>query len=131
VKSFDLVYVIEDDLITAKITEVHLRQHAAFGHVQRYQNGQPALQALRQASAQQAPLPDLILLDLNMPVMDGWEFLEALAKQAWSQRLRICVLTSSIQPDDLLKAKAYQEVKGYFSKPVSTTLLNELVQLLS
>jgi CheY-like chemotaxis protein len=128
VKSFDLVYVVEDDLITAKITEVHLQQHAAFRQVQRYPNGQPALEALQQASAQQA---HLILLDLNMPVMDGWEFLDALARQAWQQHLRVCVLTSSIQPDDLTKAKAYAEVKGYFSKPVSANLLNELVQLLS
>ena len=130
-KSFDLVYVVEDDVITAKITEVHLRQHVAFGEVQRYPNGLPALEALRHASAQHRQLPDLILLDLNMPVMDGWEFLDALDTQAWQQRLRVCVLTSSIQPDDQEKANAYPAVKGYFSKPVSTNLLNELVQLLS
>jgi CheY-like chemotaxis protein len=131
VKSFDLVYVVEDDLITAKITEVHLQQHAAFGQVLRYQNGQPALEALLRSSAQQAPLPDLILLDLNMPVMDGWEFLDALAKQTWQRHLPVCVLTSSIQPDDLTKAIAYPAVKGYFSKPVNTAVLNDIVQLLS
>jgi CheY-like chemotaxis protein len=131
VKSFDLVYVVEDDLITAKITEVHLRQHGAFGRVQRYPNGQPALEALLRSSAQQAPLPDLILLDLNMPVMDGWEFLDALAKQSWQQHLQVCVLTSSIQPDDQAKADKYAAVKGYFSKPVSTDLLNAIIQLVS
>jgi CheY-like chemotaxis protein len=130
VKSFDLVYVVEDDLITAKIMEVHLQQHAAFGHVQRYHNGQPALEALQRASAQQAHLPDLILLDLNMPGMDGWEFLEALALQVWQQHLQVCVLTSSIQPDELAKARAYAEVKGCFSKPMNSQLLNKLVQLL-
>lgn len=130
-KSFDLVYVVEDDVITSKITELHLLQHAAFGQIQRYQNGQPALAALRQASAQHAQLPDLILLDLNMPVMDGWEFLDALTVQAWQKLVSVCVLTSSIQPDDIEKAKAYPEVKGYFVKPVSTSLLNQLVQLLS
>jgi len=129
VKSFDLVYIIEDDLITSKVTEVRLHQHAAFGQVQCYQNGQPALEALLQASAQQAHLPDLILLDLNMPVMDGWEFLDALARQTWPHYLPVCVLTSSIQPDDLARATTYPEVKGFFSKPVSVSLLNELVQL--
>jgi CheY-like chemotaxis protein len=131
VKSFDLVYVVEDDAITAKITEVHLRQHLAFGEVQRYPNGLPALEALQHAAAHCTHLPDLILLDLNMPVMDGWEFLEALTEQAWQPHLLVCVLTSSIQPDDQAKARAYPVVKAYFSKPVSVNLLNELVYLLS
>ncbi|OGX82153.1 response regulator [Hymenobacter coccineus] len=130
-KSFDLVYVVEDDAITSKITELRLRQHAAFGQVQRYPNGQPALEALLRAAAQRAKLPDLILLDLNMPVMDGWEFLDALAVQAWQELMRVCVLTSSIQPDDIAKAHAYAEVKGYFIKPLSAMLLDQLVQQLA
>ena len=130
-KSFDLVYVVEDDAITAKITEVYLRQHLAFGEVQRYPNGLPALEALRRAAAHHTHLPDLILLDLNMPVMDGWEFLEALTGQAWKPHLQVCILTSSSQPNDQEKASAYPEVKAYFSKPVSVNLLNELVHLLS
>lgn len=129
-KSFDLVYIIEDDVITTKITELHLRRHTAFGQVQCYPNGQPALAALRRAAAQCLKLPDLILLDLNMPVMDGWEFLDALAVQAWQEFVSVCVLTSSIQPDDIEKAKTYPEVKAYFTKPVSAPLLNQLVQLL-
>lgn len=131
VKSFDLVYVVEDDAITSKITELHLRQHGAFRQVQRYQNGQPAFAALMQASVHPAQLPDLILLDLNMPVMDGWEFLDALSTQSWQELVSVCVLTSSIHPEDIEKAKTYPEVRGYFTKPVTTSLLNQVVQLLS
>ena len=130
-KSFDLVYVVEDDAITSKITELHLRQHGAFRQVQRYQNGQPAFAALMQASVHPAQLPDLILLDLNMPVMDGWEFLDALSTQSWQELVSVCVLTSSIHPEDIEKAKTYPEVRGYFTKPVTTSLLNQVVQLLS
>lgn len=126
-KSFNLTHVVEDAAITSKITELRLRQHAAFGHVQRYPNGQPALEALVRAAAQRAQLPDLILLDLNMPVMDGWEFLDALAVQAWQERMPVCVLTSSIQPGDIAKAQAYPEAKGYFVKPPRSTLLDQMI----
>ena len=125
-KSFKLVYVIEDDVITSRITELRLHQHGAFGQVKKFVNGQPALDALLDAAEQPATLPDLILLDLNMPVMDGWEFLEAFTTYVWHKSVCVCVLTSSINPDDIEKARAYKEVKGYFSKPVGSTLLDEV-----
>ena len=125
------MYVIEDDQITARITELHLHRHRAFGRVQTFDNGQPALDALLRASAQPAQFPDLILLDINMPVMDGWEFLDALAALPWQKPVRVCVLTSSIRPEDIAKANSYEDVKGYFSKPVGSDLLDQVVQLLA
>lgn len=128
-KSFELVYVIEDDRITAKITELHLHQHGAFGRVQKYDSGRPALDALLRAEGHAAALPDLILLDLNMPDMDGWEFLDAFSAHAWHKGVCVCVLTSSIHPGDIEKAKSYPDVKGYFSKPIDTDLLDQVAQL--
>lgn len=130
-KSFDLVYIIEDDLITSKITELHLHQHSGFGRVEKFVNGEPALHALLDAAARPDQLPDLILLDLNMPVMDGWEFLDAFTAHDWHKAVSVCVLTSSIQPEDMAKALTYREVKGYFSKPVDNGLLDRMVQLLA
>ena len=129
-KPFELVYVVEDDRITSRLTELHLHRHGAFGRVQTYANGQPAFDALLRAAEHPTRLPDLILLDLNMPVMDGWEFLDAVAAQHFQKPVRVCVLTSSIQPDDVTKASAYEDVKGYFSKPVGTEVLNRVVELL-
>ena len=129
-KSFELVYIIEDDVITSKITELHLHQHGGFGKVKKFVNGQPALDALLHAAAHPARLPDLILLDLNMPVMDGWEFLEAFTAHTWHKPVCVCVLTSSIQPEDIEKARSYKEVRGYFSKPIDADRLDQMVQLL-
>lgn len=130
VKPFELVYIIEDDQITSKITELYLQQHGAFKRIQKYRNGQPALDALLRASRQAAKLPDLILLDLNMPGMDGWEFLDALSAEHWQAPVRVCVLTSSIQPEDIQRATAYKDVCGYFTKPMDAHLVDEMVHLL-
>lgn len=129
-KAFDLVYVVEDDRITSKITELHLLQHASFGEVQKYLNGQPAFDALVQAAREGTKLPDLILLDLNMPVMDGWEFLDAFSARKWQNPVCVCLLTSSIRPEDIEKAKTYNHVKGYFSKPIDEDVLNQVVGLM-
>ena len=123
------MYVVEDDRITAKITELHLHQHGAFGRVQKYDNGRHAFDALLRAEGRSAALPDLILLDLNMPVMDGWEFLDAFSAHAWYKGVCVCVLTSSIHPGDIEKAKSYPDVKGYFSKPIDHNLLDQVTQL--
>ncbi|OUJ70900.1 response regulator [Hymenobacter crusticola] len=127
-KVFDLVYVIEDDPITSIITELVVKQNAAFGEVQKYMNGQEAYDAL--VALQWAEeVPDLILLDLNMPVMDGWEFLDAFSALQLPKQVCVYVLTSSIHPEDMEKSRMYKEVKGYFTKPLDGDVLNQMVQL--
>lgn len=124
------MYIVEDDWITSTVTELLIKQHHAFGRVQKCSNGQIALEALQQGAKQTAEVPDLILLDLNMPVMDGWEFLDAFSGLALQKSVRVCVLTSSIHPEDIEKSKSYKEVKGYFAKPLDNGMLDQMVQLL-
>ena len=128
-KAFDLVYIVEDDLITSSINKLLLKKRAEFGVVQQYMNGQTAFDALQQVARSGQHAPDLILLDINMPVMDGWEFLDALATLHLPERVCICVLTSSIHPEDLEKSQSYHEVKGYFTKPLDDTSLSQLIAL--
>ncbi|MGI4884026.1 MAG: response regulator [Janthinobacterium lividum] len=115
-----LAYVIENDRITATVTELVLRKHLRRGEVRTYGNGRLALDGLGEALRSGHAVPDLILLDLDMPVMDGWEFLDALRSVPVAKHLCVFVLTSSIHPDDAGKAKRYPQVKGFFSKPLSS-----------
>ncbi|WP_375436957.1 response regulator [uncultured Hymenobacter sp.] len=124
-----LAYVVEDDPITSSITKLIVKKSLQFSEVQTYANGQRALDCLLAALRNEATIPDLILLDLNMPLMDGWEFLDAFGRLPLAMNVCVFILTSSIHPDDIDKAKYYKEVRGYFSKPLDKNNLARMQQL--
>lgn len=113
-----LVYVVENDRISSVITELIVKKNLFGGEVRCYTNGQRAFDELSLALQQGASLPDLVILDLDMPLMDGWEFLDALAKLTLPHPIKVFVLTSSIQDEDQERALSYKQVAGFFTKPL-------------
>jgi CheY-like chemotaxis protein len=77
-------------------------------------------------------LPEIILLDLSMPVMDGWQFLDefVMLNPRVGKKITIYICTSSISPDDLNKAKSISAVSDYIIKPVSKEKLIEVIEQL-
>ncbi len=126
----ELVYVIEDDSTTATITRILLEKNLHSGRVQLYANGQQAFNQLAAALSKGTDdVPDLILLDLNMPLMDGWEFLDAFSRLPLPHPVCVLVLTSSINPEDRIKAASYQSVAGYFAKPLELSSVMQILRL--
>jgi CheY-like chemotaxis protein len=113
-----LVYVVENDRISSVITELIVKKNLFGGEVRCYTNGQRAFDELSLALKQGERLPDLVILDLDMPLMDGWEFLDAVAQLTLPHPIKVFVLTSSIQEEDQEKALNYKEVAGFFTKPL-------------
>lgn len=72
----------------------------------------------------------LTLLDINMPVMDGWEFLEAYHALEDNQKGKIIIimLTTSLNPDDKIRAEEISEVSGFKSKPLSIETVEEIMK---
>lgn len=68
-----------------------------------FENGKLAIEGIEKRRKNQVPVPEVIFLDINMPIMDGWEFLEALVALNLKKRIIINVITSSIDPMDYKK----------------------------
>ena len=89
-------------------------------------NGLEALSYLKDGKNS---LPDVIFLDLNMPKMNGWEFLEEYKVLSPEQKAKvlIVILTTSANPDDIRRAKEMEEVSGFSTKPLSAEFLDKLI----
>ncbi len=76
------------------------------------------------------PLPDLLFLDINMPRMNGWEFLQEVRKAGLGEKLQaklIVMLSTSDNPDDINKAKNDPLLTGFRSKPLTKEMLQEIL----
>ena len=94
---------------------------------------QTALEALKYLKSKKdnsEPPPNLIFLDINMPGMNGWEFLEEynkLAKEFQSHAV-VVMLTTSENPADMIKAKLFNEISEFKTKPLTKEMLEEILE---
>jgi CheY-like chemotaxis protein len=125
-KKIDLIYIVEDDPIAVILAKRRIELHPQFGNCQVFANGEEAINYLQRVIAEADKLPNLILLDLNMPVMDGWQFLEKYVHQYPEIMAPVYILTSSIHPQDIARAKSYPLVKGFISKPLTQEVMDNI-----
>ena len=119
------ICIIDDDQIYQIIVKKIILKAGIFETVHCYENGYKALEEFKDP---EIPLPHLILLDINMPGMDGWEFLSRLKDHRPHLHLEtsIYIVTSSIAFSDRDKAIALPEVSGFISKPLTVGKLMEI-----
>jgi len=117
------ILLIDDNSTSVFLTEMMLKREGFSDSIRSFLAAEEALLYLKDLMPARAP--DVIFLDLNMPVMDGWEFLEALKphEEELAARCRIYVLTSSLAPSDATRAKEYPLVSGLIHKPVDSQML--------
>jgi CheY-like chemotaxis protein len=112
--------IIDDDDLYKLLLKKSVKNLGNNVEILTYSNGEEAFIELSKLKNSPDLLPDLILLDINMPVMDGWEFMEKFvaAKRHFKKIITIYIASSSIAKQDLEKSKNYIEISGYIVKPI-------------
>ena len=123
------ICIIDDDPIFVFGTKILLNHNKDFGNdILVYENGKEALDSLSSILRSGKELPGFIFLDLNMPIMNGWQFLDALIKLPVKRKPLIFIITSSIDQKDKEKAESYEIVKEFLVKPLSENNLKRIFE---
>ncbi|WP_289662360.1 response regulator [Flavobacterium panacagri] len=125
------ILCIDDDPITLMLCKKVISKSSFSHEVITAQNGEEALHhfnTLKYTNEKNKKKPELIFLDLNMPIMGGWEFLDHFTSSDYKEfnSVPVIVLSSTIDPDDLAKAKKYPIIIDFLSKPITLPMLEYL-----
>ncbi|MCK0190020.1 response regulator [Arenibacter sp. F20364] len=126
--SVNTACIIDDDPIFVFGSKVLLRNNGFASSIIVCQNGKEALEVIIPLLESGEGLPEVIFLDLNMPIMDGWEFLDEFSKLPKVQGTRVYILSSSIDFRDIERAKEYDIVSDFVAKPLTDRKIMELLK---
>ncbi len=129
-KKLSNLWIIDDD----PMSSFYIKRLAELGELANiitiHNKAQGAIDYLVEHKKSDNHLPEIILLDIYMPGMDGWGFLEKFntLKEELSKQISIYIISSSNHPKDHLKAEEFSEVHAYFEKPVTIEILKQMVE---
>ncbi len=127
-KPFILCFIDDDEVYQYTVTRSVKTQNLA-KKILIFNDGEEAIWFLADNLSNSENLPDIIFLDINMPIMDGWQFLDEFVKikPRLSKKITIYIITSSPNPADMAQAQRISEISDYIVKPIKPEMLKELV----
>ncbi len=123
------VLIVDDDKVICKITKRMFQISGLPEDPITFNSGDQAFDFLKQQNNKQQNT--VIFLDINMPFMDGWEFIDLLEKENMLTNITIYLITSSIFPEDHRRAKENKNVEDIVIKPITLEKTKELVSQIS
>lgn len=122
------IWIIDDDPIYQIIMKKIILKSGLFSSIMEFTNGKEALNFLKKNINKQTIFPDIILLDIEMPVLDGWGFMEEMNELKYQihSEIHIYISSSSIAIEDKERAKNNPNILGYLSKPIN---LNDIIKI--
>jgi CheY-like chemotaxis protein len=126
------ILLIEDDATFVFITKKIISKANFTGELKVFGNGQEGINYLTSIANDSELLPEVIFLDLAMPIMDGWGFLEEymLLLPKLKRNITIYIVSSSVSPHDVERARNISIVSDFIVKPISQELFLEIIKSL-
>ena len=122
------IFIIDNDIIVHFTIRIKIQQTGILCKEQYFDDPYEALNMMLSAAENKIGVPDLIILDINMPKMDGWEFLDQVKILLNEKYVPPVYLLSSFETSEhIRKAKSHPLVKGYFVKPISKENLTTII----
>ncbi|MFZ1807528.1 MAG: response regulator [Cyclobacteriaceae bacterium] len=127
-----VICIIDDDDVYQYTVTRALKSSSLAKKILVFSDGEEAIDFMSDNIANKESLPDVIFLDVNMPIMDGWEFLEEYVKlkPRVGKIITIYMVTSSVDPVDVERAEKFSEISDYLVKPIQPDQIRELVALM-
>lgn len=122
--------IIDDDDLYKLLLKKTIQKLEYNTEIMCFSNGEEAIKCFKENKNKATNLPDIILLDINMPVMDGWEFMENYKslRQDLCKPITVYIASSSIARQDIEKSEEYKEISGYLIKPIVKSTIKGLIE---
>lgn len=124
-RKINKIVLVDDDKVYLFLASKIVQNMFPDASIKTCHNGQEALEFIKNET------PDLLFLDINMPIMNGWDFLNEVNRQEIPIKFPIHIVTSSIDIEDKAKAEMINLVKGYIVKPLDNQKLEDFVSIMS
>ncbi|PRP67437.1 response regulator [Nonlabens agnitus] len=123
------VCIIDDDRLYVSLVTMMIKKNSFANELLVFQNGREALDYFKNAiDDPNEILPSIILLDLNMPIMNGWEFLKEIqpyADKMLERDIKLNIVSSTINPEEVNRAENHDIVHNFITKPISKEAIVE------
>lgn len=115
----DIAYIVDDDPTTVELVKLNNERFGFCSTLETFTDPQLAIDTLRKSLIARNSVPQLVLLDINMPVIDGWKFLDQMNDIMLDAGISVVILSSSVNAKDMERAMQYDSVLKYIVKPLT------------